>query len=152
MSESPQTIADLLQTIPDPDPSQTAESYLTTLADTGYQAQVQANAYRIKLGLTLLAHKPSARKGVTAWETENAGRLGIEVRQLRNYCAAAKTVSAIATTLAVTVLDRPLAKVVVEAKRLQAGQPSACRPASPATSRRANSATPTARPSAQSCG
>jgi len=89
-----------------------------------YQAQVQPNAYRIKLGLTLLAHKPSARKGVTAWEAETAKLLGVEVRQVRTYCATAKTVNAIASELAVTVLDRPLQKVVAEAKRRQAGLPS----------------------------
>ncbi len=124
MSEPAQTIADLLSTIPDPDPTQTAEAYLATLADTGHQAQVQANAYRIKLGLALLASKPAARKGVTAWETETAQRLGVDARQVRTYCATAKTVNAMANQLAVTVLDRPLQKVVVEAKRLQAGQPS----------------------------
>lgn len=121
---SPTTIADLLAQLPEPGPKQSAATYLAQLATTGHRAQVQANAYRIKLGLTLLANKPALRKGVTAWETESAKRLGIEVRQLRTYCATAKTVSAMAATMAVEVLDRPLAKVVAEAKRLQAGLPS----------------------------
>ena len=122
----PATIADLLAQLPEPAADQTAAAYIAQLADTGHQAQaqVQANAYRIKLGLALLASKPAARRGVSAWEAASAERLGIEVRQLRTYCATAKTVSGSAATMPVAVLDRALNKVVVEAKRLQAGQPS----------------------------
>jgi hypothetical protein len=120
----PATIADLLAQLPEPGPKQTAATYIAQLATTGHQAQVQANAYRIKLGLALLAAKPVARKGVSEWEAASAERLGIEVRQLRTYCATAKTVSTTAATMPVAVLDRALNKVVVEAKRLQAGLPS----------------------------
>ena len=120
----PATIADLLAQLPEPAQDQSAAHYIAQLADTGHQAQVQANAYRIKLGLALLAAKPAARKGVSEWEAASAERLGIEVRQLRTYCATAKTVSATAATMPLAVLDRPLNKVVVEAKRLQAGLPS----------------------------
>ncbi len=44
--------------------------------------------------------------------------------QPRTYSATAKTVSATAATMPVAMLDRAQNKVVVEAKRLQAGLPS----------------------------
>lgn len=120
----PQTIADLLSQLPDPAPDQTPESYLTSLSTTAQTAQIHANAYRIKLGLTMLAGKPKVRSGVGAWETTHAERLGIDVRQVRKYCATAQVVSAMGGQMPVTALDRPLTKVVAEAKQLQAGQPS----------------------------
>ncbi len=102
------TIADLLAQLPEPAADQTAATYIAQRADTGHQAQVQANAYRIKLGLALLASKPAARKGVSEWEAASAERLGIEVRQLRTYCTTAKTVSATAASAAPA---RPAASV-----------------------------------------
>ncbi len=118
------TIADLLNQLPDPAPDQTPESYLAALSTTAQTAQIHANAYRIKLGQTLLASKPKARSGVTAWEAAHAERMGIEVRQVRNYCAIAKVVTQSAGKMPAAALDRPMTKVVAEAKQLQSGEPS----------------------------
>ncbi len=119
-----QTIHDLLNQLPDPAPDQPPESYLSSLSTTAQTAQIHANAYRIKLGQTLLASKPKARSGVTAWEAAHAERLGIDVRQVRRYCTTAQVVTAMAQQMPVAALDRPMTKVVAEAKHLQAGQPT----------------------------
>lgn len=106
----------LLATVPDPTADQDLISYTLHLATTSHASQVVANLHRIKLGMILLTEQPKAKDGVTEWQVDQAKRLGILPRQLRNVLGAAKAVrTVLATQLPITaeqLLDRPLTRVV----------------------------------------
>ena len=115
------TVAYLLWELPSIQEGETAEMYTHQLAREGVNAQVSANAYRLKLGLELLAVAPKARDGRMKWEEEQADRLAFKPRQLRHILGAAKAVRVLATKMPIAVLDRPLVKLVAAAKAIKNG-------------------------------
>ena len=115
----PGTVAYLLSTLDSIQDGQTVEEYTHHLAITGVTAQVNANAYRLKLGLELLAAAPKPRAGRTEWEAQQAERLGVKPRQFRNILGAAKAVRLLATEMPIAVLDRPLTKLPAAAKAIK---------------------------------
>lgn len=117
----PGTVAHLLSTLDSIQDGQTVDEYTQHLAITGVTAQVNANAYRLKLGLELLASAPKPREGRTEWEAQQADRLGVKPRQFRNILGAARGVRLLATEMPIAVLDRPLTRLVAAAKAIKNG-------------------------------
>ena len=118
----PGSVAYLLSTLDSIQDGQTVEDYTQHLAITGVTAQVNANAYRLKLGLELLAAAPKPREGRTEWEAQQAERLGVKPRQFRNILSAARSVRLLATEMPIAVLDRPLTKLPAATKAIKNGQ------------------------------
>ncbi len=115
------TVAYLLSELPSIQEGETAEMYTHKLARDGVNAQVSANAYRLKLGMALLLAAPKAREGRLAWEEREAERLGLKPRQLRKVLGVAKAVRLLAPKMPIAVLDRPLAKLAAAANAIKKG-------------------------------
>ena len=115
------TVAHLLSELPSIQKGETAEMYTHRLARDGVNAQVSANAYRLKLGLELLLAAPKPRDGRLAWEDREAERLGLKPRQLRKVLGVAKAVRLLAPKMPIAVLDRPLAKLAAAANAIKKG-------------------------------
>ncbi len=115
------TVAYLLAGMPSIQEGETAEMYTHKLARDGVNAQVSANAYRLKLGIALLLAAPKAREGRLAWEEREAERLGLKPRQLRKVLGVAKAVRLLAPKMPIAVLDRPLAKLAAAANAIKKG-------------------------------
>ncbi len=118
----PGTVAFLLADLPSIQEGETAEMYTHQLAREGVNAQVSANAYRLKLGIALLLAAPKAREGRLAWEEREAERLGLKPRQLRKVLGVAKAVRLLAPKMPIAVLDRPLAKLAAAANAIKNGR------------------------------
>lgn len=129
-----QTLADLLQTVPDPAEGEDLAVYATRMDGVGRDSLIQSNAYRIKLGMTLLADPsmPSKGKGRRQWQADQAKRLNLGDRRIRDILQAAESVRGWADRLPTEVLDRKLEAIPKAVQAVAEGRdPDASKPRKP---------------------
>lgn len=122
----PGSVAELLAAVPPRNANEPLDAYTSRLDGTGRQSLIVANAHRLAVGMALLddplrpkkkTPNPSTGLNRTQWEDQEAQRLNLQARQLRNILAAAEAVRRIsADRLPKEVLDRRIDCVARAAK------------------------------------